>query len=122
MLMKKTPLLLNKDKKAATAKTKHYQKMTCFIISLIVEIGLNITYATLVISRSALNPSHLHSKIIKTIFCYPKAFKNIEILYEGEQREDLIIKRYSNSDRAGNYIIKKFTLGFIFILNSRSVS
>lgn len=84
MLMKKTPLLLNKDKKAATAKTKHYQKMIRFIIFLIVEIGLNIIYGTLVASRFALNPSHLHSKIVKTIFCYLKAFKDIEILYEGE--------------------------------------
>lgn len=57
-----------------------------------------------------------------TIFCYLKIIKDVGIIYRGEQRRDFIIKGYSNSNWAGDYITKKAISRFIFILNSGSVS
>lgn len=82
----------------------------------------NIAYITSVVSCFAKNLSHLHSKAVKTIFCYFKASRNVRITYGGKQKRHLTIKRYFNSDWASNYVTKKSILGFIFMLNGRSVS
>lgn len=98
-LMKKTCLLFNKGKKEiTTAEKKCYQRMIDSIIFLIVEIRPNITYTMLVMSRLAKHPSHLYSKVIKTVFCYLKATRDIEIIYGVKQKGDLIIKGFSDSN------------------------
>lgn len=43
-------------------------------------------------------------------------------MYGGEQKADLTMRRYSNSNCAYNHITKMLTLEFIFMLNSRLVS
>lgn len=88
----------------------------------IVETRPDIAYATLVMSRFAKNPSYLHSKVVKTVFCYLKATKDVRIAYRGKQERELIIKRYSDFDWTDNYIIRKSTSGFIFMLNVGPVS
>lgn len=122
ILMKETFILPNKSKKAITAKRKHYQGMTTSIIFLMVKTRPDIVYATSVVSRFTKNLSHLHSKAVKTIFCYLKAIRDVKIIYGGEQRGELTIRRYSDSNWACNHITTKSTLGFIFMLNSRLVS
>ena len=81
----------------------------------------DIAYTALVVSRFAKNPLHLNSKVVKTIFRYLKVTKDVGITYGGEQGRDLIIKRYFDSDWASDYVTKKSTLRFIFLLNGGSV-
>lgn len=87
------------------------------IIFSIMETMSDIAYAILVVSRFAKNPSHLHRKTVKTIFCYLKAIKDVGIIYKKEQRRDLTIREYFDSNWAGDHITRKSTLGFIFMLN-----
>lgn len=60
------------------------------------EIRPTITYAILVVSRFIKDLSYLHSKTVKTIFCYLKVIRDIEIMYGGKQGEHLIIREYSH--------------------------
>lgn len=95
--MKET--LLEPSKKEATAaKQKCYQGMTGLIMFSMVETRPNIAFAISVVSQFAKNSSYQHSKAMKTILQYLKATRDIGITYGEEQGEDLIIKRYSNSD------------------------
>lgn len=87
-----------------------------------VETRPDIAYVALVVNRFAKNPSHFYSKVIRTIFCYLKATRDVGILYIGEQGGDLPIRGYSDSDWAGDYVIRKSTSGFIFMLYSGAVS
>lgn len=96
--------------------------MTSSIIFLMVETRLDIAYATLVVSRFAKNLSYYHSKAVKTIFCYFKAIKDVGIIYRREQGEDLIIKRYLNSDWARDHVTRKSSSGFIFMLNDGPIN
>ena len=115
--MKETPLKLSK-KEATIAKQKCYQGMTGLIMFFMVEIRSNIAFAISVISQFIKNPSHQHSKAMKTILQYLKTTRDIGITYGGEQGENLIIKRYFNSDWASDYAIKKLTSGYISIMFS----
>lgn len=63
-----------------------------------VEMRPDIAFATSIVSRFIKNPFHQHNKSIKTIFKYLKATKETRIIYKGEQREDLTIKGYFDSD------------------------
>lgn len=68
-----------------------------------VETKLDITFATLVVSYFAKNPSRQYTKAVKTIMHYLKATKNVEITYENSEGSgNLIIKGYSNSNWAGD--------------------
>lgn len=96
--MKKTSLLLNKGKETTIAEKKCYQRMIDSIIFMIVEIRPNIAYTMLVMSRFAKHPSHFYNKAIKTVFCYLKATRDIGIIYGVEQKGDLIIKGFSDSN------------------------
>lgn len=84
MSMNKTSLPPNKGKKAIVAEKECYHGMIRFIIFSMVETRPNIAYATLVMSHFIKNPSHLPSKAVKTIFCYLKAIKDLEIIYKRE--------------------------------------
>lgn len=55
---------------------------------------------------------------------YLKARRLVAITYGGEEegRKNLTIKKYFNSNRAGNYITTKSTFSFIFMLNRGPVS
>lgn len=46
----------------------------------------------------------------------------ISIMFDGEDRRDLVIKKYFNSNWIRDHIIKKLTLRFIFMLNDELVS
>ncbi len=59
---------------------------------------------------------------MKTILQYPKATRDTGITYRGEQRRDLTIKRYSNSDWASDHTTRKSMSGYIFMLNGGLVS
>lgn len=120
--IKETPLLLNEGKEATVAKKECYQRKTGSIMFLRVETRPNIAYAMLVVSRFVKNPSYLHSKVVKTVFCYLKATKDVGITYGREQGGDLIIKGYSDSNWTSDYVTRKSTSGFIFILNGGPVS
>ncbi len=87
-----------------------------------VEMRPDIAFATSVVSRFAKNPSHQHNEVVKTILQYLKATRDTGITYRGEQRGDLIIKGYSDSDWAGDHATRKSTSGYIFILNRGPVS
>lgn len=53
---------------------------------------------------------------------YLKVTKTIEIIYKSNERGDLIIKGYLNSNWAKKYVIKKSNLGFVFILKRKSIN
>lgn len=50
---------------------------------------------------------------------YLKTTKILSIKYSKNERGDLIIKGYSNSDWTSDYATKKSILEFIFMLNGR---
>lgn len=108
-LIKETLLLANKGKEAIAAIKKYYQGITSFIIFSLVETRPNIAYAILVMNRFAKNLLYLYRKVVKTIFCYFKATRDVGIMYGEDQRENLIIRGYFDSDCAGNHITKKST-------------
>lgn len=120
--MKKSFLLPNKGKKDTVAERKRYPEMTGSIIFSIVETSPDIIYVTLMVSYFAKNLLHLHSKIVKTIFCYQKATIDVAIAYVGKKGGDIKIKGYFDSNWANNYITRKSILGFIFMLNNRPIS
>lgn len=120
--MKETFLLLNKVKEVTIVDRECYQGMIGLIIFLIIEIRLKIAYLLLVVSCFAQNPSYLYSKTVKTIFYYLKATRDIRIIYRGKQKRDLTIRGYSDSNWTGNHVTRKSILGFIFILNDRSIN
>lgn len=97
-LIKETILLPNENIEATAAKIECYQEITSFMIFFIVETRPDSTYVMLIVSRFANNLLYLHRKVVKTIFCYFKAIKNIGITYKREQKRDLTIKKYSNSN------------------------
>lgn len=103
--MKESPLEPNK-KEATAAKRERYQRMTSLIIFSMIETEPNITFATFVVSQFAKNSSYQHSKVVKTILQYLKAINETRITYREKQREDLIIKEYSNSDMACDHITR----------------
>lgn len=70
--------------------------MTESIIFSIVEIRPNISFVTLIKSKFAINPSHLHIKVMKTFFCYLKDLKNQGIMYSNQDK--LIIEEYYDLD------------------------
>lgn len=55
---------------------------------------------------------------------YLKATRLVKITYNKEEqgKRDLTIKKYSDSDWAGNHAKKKLTSGFVFMLNKGFVS
>lgn len=71
--------------------------MTGSIIVIMVETRLDIAYTILVVSCFVKNPSHLHSKVLKTTFYYLKATKDIGNIYGEEQRGNLTIREYFDS-------------------------
>ncbi len=77
-------LLEPSEKEATAAKREHYQGMTGSIMFSIVETRLDIAFATSVVSQFAKNPSHQHSKVVKTILRYLKATKDTGITYRGK--------------------------------------
>lgn len=96
--------------------------MTSYIIFSMIEIKDNITYATLVVSCFAKNPSHLHSKVVKTVFHYLKATRDVGITYKREHGGNLIIRGYSDSDWASDHVTIKLISEFIFMLNGNYIS
>lgn len=83
---------------------------------------LNIAYAISFISWFAKNLSKQCIKTVKPVMQNLKATKTMGIIYDGEDKENLVIKRYSDSDWAKDHITRKLILGFIFMLNSGLVS
>lgn len=96
--------MLNKGKQITIAKRKCYQGMTDSIIFLMIETRPDIAYAIPVVSYFAKNPSHLHSKVVKIVFRYLKAKRDVGITYKREQGGDLIIKRYSDFNWVSNHM------------------
>lgn len=96
--------------------------MTGSLIFSIVKTKPNIAFITFVVGCFAKNLIHQYTKVLKTIMRYPKAIRSIKITYSGEKGEDLTIKEYSYFDWAGDYITRKSTSGFVFILNGGPMS
>lgn len=82
--MKKTSLLLNKGKEATIVERKYYQEITDYILFSMIKTRSNITYTMSIVSCFAKNLLHLHNKVVKTIFCYLKVIKDVEITYRVE--------------------------------------
>lgn len=70
--------------------------MTGSIMFSKVETRLNMIFATLVASRFAKNPDHLHTEAVKTILQYLKSSRERGIMYDGQ--EELLVEGYSDSD------------------------
>lgn len=120
--MKKTTLLPNKSKKVTIIEKKHYQRIIGSIMFLIVETRFDIAYVTLVVSCFTKNLSYLYNKAVKTIFYDLKAIRDVKITYGGEYRRNQIIKGYFDFNWVSDYITKKSTSVFIFMLNGRLIS
>lgn len=119
--MKETAILEQKTKrKTSPSERKCYQGMTGSIMFSIVETRPNITFATSVASHFAKNPSHQHTKTVKTILQYLKGSKNREITYKNQSK--LKVEGYSDSNWAEDKESQKSILGFIFMLNGGLVS
>lgn len=91
------------------------------IIFFIVETRPDIAFANSVISRFTKNSFHQHSKAMKTILQYLKTIRETRIMYDEEQRGDLIIKRYSDSNWASDHATRILTSRYIFIFNRRPI-
>lgn len=96
--------------------------MTRPLIFSIVETRPDIVFATLVVSRFAKNPLRHHIEVVKIIRRYLKATNTVRTSCSGNEKGDITIKGYSNSDCAGDHVSKKSNSGFIFILNEGPVS
>ena len=120
--MKEAILLPNEGPEATKAEQERYQGMIRSMIFSMVETRPDITFATLVVSRFANNPSRQHTEAVKTIMRYLKATRTLVITYGKEEGGDLIIKGYSDSDWAGDHATRKSTSGFFFMLNGGPVS
>lgn len=120
--MKKRILFPNIRPKASKAELKQDQRMTRPLIFSIIETEFNITFATSVVSRFAKKPSQQHTETLKTILWHLKETKTVEITYSGNEKRDLIIRGYFDSNWAGDYITRKSTFGYIFMLNKGPVS
>lgn len=59
---------------------------------------------------------------MKIILLYLKTTKMVRIIYNSNNRKDLIIRGYFDSDLIKDYVIKKSTFVFIFIINWGPVS
>lgn len=94
--------------------------MTGSIIFSMVKTRPDIAFATSVARRFVKNPSHQHTKAIKTILQYLKGLRNREITYKGQSK--LKVEGYSNFNWAGDKKSQKSTSSFIFILNGGPVS
>lgn len=94
--------------------------MTGSIIFSMVETRPNIIFATLVTRHFIKNPSHQHTKAIKTILQYLKGLKNREITYEGQSK--LKVEGYFNFNWARDKKSQKSTSSFIFMLNGGLIS
>lgn len=115
--MKKAIFLPNKGSQATQVEQEQYKCITRLLIFSMVKIRLDIAFAMLVVSCFAKNPFWQHIKAIKTIMQYLKTTKILSIKYSKNERGDLIIKGYSNSDWTSDYATKKSILEFIFMLN-----
>lgn len=95
--MKESILLAQRiEGEASPSEKEGYQGMIGSIMFSMVETRPDIAFATLLVSRFAKNPSHLHTEAVKTILKYLKGLKNRGIIYGGE--EELKIEGYSNSN------------------------
>lgn len=82
--------------------------MIGLLMFLMVEIRPDITFAISGASRFAKNPSHTHTKAIKTILKYLKGTKDQGIVYG---QGTLAIEGYSDSDWARDKDSRKSTSG-----------
>lgn len=97
--------------------------MTELLIFSIVEIKVDIAFATSVVSFFTKDLSWQYTEVVKTIMHYLKVTKTMRIMYSNsEGKDDLIINGYSNSDWAGDHATRKSTSNFIFMLNSSLIS
>lgn len=87
---------------------------------LMVKTQPDIAFVIVITTHFAENPSHVHTEAVKIIFCYLKRLINWRIMYGSEEK--LFIKAYSNFDWANDIKSRKWTLGFIFMLNRGSIS
>ena len=78
------------------AEKKRYQGMTSLIIFSMVEMRLDIAFATSVASQFAKNPGYQHLKAVKTILQYLKSLKKWGITYGSQEK--LLVEGYSNSN------------------------
>lgn len=69
------------EDKAPIPSEEKYQRMTGLLMSSMVETWPDIAFATSVRSRFAKNPSHTHTKTVKTILKYLKKRKNQGVFY-----------------------------------------
>lgn len=83
--MKETELLIPRiDGKVSALEKEIYQRIIGLLIFSMIETRPNIALAILVVSRFAKNPSHLYTKVVKTIFQYLKGSKDRDIIYGGQ--------------------------------------
>lgn len=120
--MKEGILLPNKGPKASQAEQEQYQGITRSLMFSMVETRLDIAFTTLVISRFAKNLSRQYTEVVKTILQYLKTTKTVGITYGSNEKGDLTIRGYSDSNWAGDYATRKSSFSFIFMLNGGPVS
>ncbi len=109
----------NSTTQATDSEREKYQGMIRSLMFLMIETRPDIAFATSVASRFIKNPSQPQIEAIKTILKYLKGTKDRGIVYG---QSTLTIKRYSNSDWAGDKDSKKSTSSYIFMLNGDPVS
>lgn len=101
--MKESTLLTQRTKgegEASPSEKRKYQGMTGSLMFSMVETRSDIVYATSLVSCFAKNPSHQHTKAVKTILQYLKGSRDRRITYGGD--EELCVVEYSDFDWAGN--------------------
>ena len=96
--------------------------MTGSLMFLMVETRPDIAFAISTVSRFSKNPSHQHTKAVKIIFRYLKDTDKRGITYGEGQNDNLLIKKYSDSDWVGEKDSRKSTSRFIFMLNGGPIS
>lgn len=121
--MKESIIMQPRTESQATAvEIEKYQQMTGSLMFSMVETRPDIAFATAFAAHFSKNPSHQHTKAVKTILKYLKGSRERGITYGGTSEEALKIQGYSDSDWAGDKESRKSTSGYIFMLNGGPVS
>jgi hypothetical protein len=75
-------------------------------------------YASGLLSRFMHQPSKIHFGVTKKVLCYVQGTKNYDLMFERNEREDVELFGFCDSDWIGSMDDMKNTFGYCFTLGS----
>ncbi|KAJ4764255.1 polyprotein [Rhynchospora pubera] len=117
----KTPLLVNeklmKDDGSGNADAAQYRSLVGSLLYL-TTTRPDIMYASGLLSRFMHQPSKMHYGVAKRVLRYIQGTKDYGLMFERNEREDIELFGYCDSDWAGSLDDMKSTSGYCFTLGS----